>query len=886
MIRNGFLLIILLFTISFNIFALTQKEQEFFNAIKENKYESQLKNLLRYKMDLNATNEKGLTPLLYAIECNNERAVRVLLEYNDVNIEAKLPDDFADYPYINKVEGDSFNIGGATPLMFAIFKSNPRIVKQLIDKGANVKARDNEGTPVFLYACGFGNGNIIRMLLVKDRTLVNDKTSNGNINGLHYAASLNNLETINFLIKNVDMNINDRDSNGCTALYYAAYYAKKEAYNLLIKLGANKDIGDNYGVKPEYVLSGGSSAVDLENNQEENNNSLTNTYEENMFIARTIQTSDTNALRNIMMYSNFNMNDVIIAYDTPLTYAIHLGKDDMVNQLFRYKMSGTNIINIETSFIPAEEVYFDESTNGIEFTGNVYLGNASPLQYAIFKGNTNIINTLLKLGADINRKDSLGNNALMYAASYGSAEVIDTLLNYSSNSYRVVDIYGDTPLHNAAALGNTNTLIALMNRTPININAQNIDGNTPLHFAVKNHNSNTYRFLLLKGADYTIKNYDGKTASDLLYGDGVESIESIISNNLNTNNVITNDIITNEIITNDIMTNNGSYSNFYTNEKLNNSKASNDLYGNTNFNNMNDTNNNTILTNSYYNMQYNNNIFDEVKVMQVNNFADDLIYEYSDDKTLDDENDDYVEPDTDDDYSHIYETSKPLFDAIYNGNIEEMLKAISNGVDINSRNEEGFTPLLYAINYDQLEAMKALLSYSNVIDIEMSLNNYTNVYSVKGENFSGEVLFNGTTPLQYAIFKGNTNAVNLLIESGSDMRKKDYNGYCSLFYASAFSNPDMIHFLLSKDSSLTREKSLSGRSVMHFAAMYGNNNAISYYLSNTFLSINAQDNDGNTPLHYANEKGYATTIELLVKSGAKTDIKNNEGLIASDLLKK
>ena len=118
------------------------------------------------------------------------------------------------------------------------------------------------------------------------------------------------------------------------------------------------------------------------------------------------------------------------------------------------------------------------------------------------------------------------------------------------------------------------------------------------------------------------------------------------------------------------------------------------------------------------------------------------------------------------------------------------------------------------------------------------------------------------------------------------MIKKDYNGYCSLFYASAFSAPDMIHFLLSKDSSLTKEKSLSGRTVMHFAAMYGNNSAISYYLSNTFLSINAQDNDGNTPLHYANEKGYATTIELLIKSGAKTDIKNNAGLIASDLLKK
>ncbi|PPS20615.1 ankyrin repeat domain-containing protein [Brachyspira murdochii] len=866
MIKNGFLFIILLFTISFNIFALTQKEEEFFNAVKENKYESQLKNLLRYKIDLNATNEMGLTPLLYAIECGNERAVRVLLEYSEVNIEYKLPDDFADYPYINRYEGDSFNIGGATPLMFAIFKGNSRIVKQLIDKNANVKAKDNEGTSVFLYACGFGDGNIIRMLLVKDRTLVNDKTLNSNINGLHYAASLNNLETINFLIKNVDMNINDRDLNGCTALYYAAYHGKREAYNLLIKLGANKDIGDNYGVKPEYILSGGSSAVDLgTDNNEENNNSFTNTYEENMSIIRTIQESDTNALRNIMMYSNFNMNSVIIAYETPLTYAIHLGKDDMVNELLKYRIDNTNIINIETSFIPRDDLYFNESR--AEFTGYVYLYNASPLQYSIFKGNTNIINTLLKLGADINRKDSLGNNALMYAASYGSAEVIDTLLNYSSNSYRVVDIYGDTPLHNAALLGNTNTLTALMNRTPININVQNIDGNTPLHLAVKNHNTNTYRFLLLKGADYTIKNYDGKTASDLLYGDGVESIESIISNNINTNNISTNNVY---------------YSNFYTNEKLNDAKSNNDLYGNTNLNNIDNTNNN-ILTNSYNNMPY-NNTFDEVKAVPANIFSDDLIYEYSDDKTIDDKNDDdYVEPDADDDYSHIYEASKPLFDAIYNGNIEEMLKAISNGIDINSRNEEGFTPLLYAINYDKLEAIKALLSYSNIIDIEMPLNNYTNIYSVKGKNFSGEVLFNGTTPLQYAVYKGNTNAVNLLIENGADTKKKDYNGYCSLFYASAFSDANMIHFLLTKDPSLTREKSLSGRTVMHFSALYGNDEAISYYLSNTFLSINAKDNEGNTPLHCACEKGYSSTINLLVQRGAKTDMRNNEGLTPADI---
>ena len=118
------------------------------------------------------------------------------------------------------------------------------------------------------------------------------------------------------------------------------------------------------------------------------------------------------------------------------------------------------------------------------------------------------------------------------------------------------------------------------------------------------------------------------------------------------------------------------------------------------------------------------------------------------------------------------------------------------------------------------------------------------------------------------------------------MKKKDYNGYSSLFYASAFCNPDMINFLLEKDSSLTKEKSLSGRTVIHYAAMYGNDDAISYYLSNTFLSINAKDNDGNTPLHYAIEKGYNSTVTLLVRRGARMDIENNAGITASDLLKK
>ncbi|TXJ37405.1 ankyrin repeat domain-containing protein [Brachyspira pilosicoli] len=790
MIRNIFLLIILLFSVNFNIYAINQKESELFLAIKEKKNERDLREILKYRVNFSATNEMGLTPLLYTIECNNKRALRVLLEYSDVNIEYRLHDDFAAYPFVNKYEGDSVNIGGATPLMFAIFKNNSKAVKELIDKGANVRAKDNEGNSVFLYACGFGDSNIIRMLLQKDKVIVNDRTSNGNLNGLHYAAAFNNLNTINFLVKNVDMNINDRDSNGCTALYYAAYYQKQDAYNLLIKLGANKDIADNYGVTPEYILSGESSAIDLENKEDNN----TNTYNENMFIARVIQTSDTNALRDIMMYSNFNMNSIIMAYETPLTYAIHLDKYDMVDELLSYRKNNTNIINIETSYIPADEVYFNEDR--AEFRGNVYLGDVSPLQYAIFKNNTNIINTLLHYGADINRKDSLGDNALMYAARFSSAEVIDTILNYSSNSYRVVDIYGNTPLHNASSLGNTNALIALMNRTPININIQNVNGDTPLHLAVKNNNSNTYRFLLLKGADYTIKNYDGKTASDLLYGDSIENIM-------------------------------GSFS---------------------------DTN--IYSTNSYNNLN-------TIQANNVNNIMEDFLYD-----NMPDDDASYYKKENNE-YQSAQLESKILFDAIYKDDAALIHNAISNTIDINVRNSEGFTPLLYAIHYDKTNALNTLLSYTDKIDINKTLDNYTNYYSKKGINFSGELIFDKTTPLEYAIFKGNIDIVSMLMDSNADIYMEDSKGYNGIFYASAFGDYALLNKILQKYPTIYNFKSSNGDSVLHIAASYGNNNAISFYLYNTFLSINTKNNEGKTPLDLANENGYSNTVDYLIKSGAK-----------------
>ena len=219
-------------------------------------------------------------------------------------------------------------------------------------------------------------------------------------------------------------------------------------------------------------------------------------------------------------------------------------------------------------------------------------------------------------------------------------------------------------------------------------------------------------------------------------------------------------------------------------------------------------------------------------------------------------------------YAHQLE-SKILFDAIYKDDAALIHNAISNTVDLNTRNPEGFTPLLYAIHYDKTNALNILLSYTNKIDINKTLDNYTNYYSKKGINFSGELVFDKTTPLEYAIFKGNINIVSMLMDNNADIYLEDSKGYNGIFYASAFGDYALINKILQKYPSIYNFKNSNGDSVLHIAASYGNNNAISFYLYNTFLSINTKNNEGKTPLDLANEKGYTNTVDYLIKGGAK-----------------
>ena len=127
-------------------------------------------------------------------------------------------------------------IEGATPLIFAIFYRDLGIMKQLLDNVADPYIKNENGRNSFLWACGVGNVDVIKMLVEFDSDLVNSLNVYGS-NGLHIAAGSNNVEVFEYLVNDLGIDVNSTNEYGNRVLYYAE---KDETIEKLKELGAEE----------------------------------------------------------------------------------------------------------------------------------------------------------------------------------------------------------------------------------------------------------------------------------------------------------------------------------------------------------------------------------------------------------------------------------------------------------------------------------------------------------------------------------------------------------------------------------------------------------------------------------------------------------------------
>ncbi|HEV2601147.1 MAG TPA: ankyrin repeat domain-containing protein [Candidatus Babeliales bacterium] len=202
-----------------------------------------------------------------------------------------------------------------------------------------------------------------------------------------------------------------------------------------------------------------------------------------------------------------------------------------------------------------------------------------------------------------------------------------------------------------------------------------------------------------------------------------------------------------------------------------------------------------------------------------------------------------------------------LFDAISDQNaIEQIKKILAKGVDINIRNEDGQTPLIYAAKMGKLDVVQFLVAQGADINIQDQL---------------------GRTSLMYAIKLSKLDVVKFLIEKGAAVDVQDIGNDTALTYAVQRGSLDVLQLLSTKGATVNIQNR-QGWTPLMYAGLAGKIDVIGYLIQRG-ADLNATDNVGDTALIQNIRRGKLSSVYALVEGGADINSKDKDGKTAINI---
>ncbi len=454
-----------------------------------------LKLLVEHGADVNVQDAQENTPLHEAIE----KGKSLFLYLGTEGAPEIKEDNTAIVEFLLKSGADPNipNKRGETPIFYVRTFSDAKL---LLQYGANVHVKDKEGTPLIVKEAASSKPAVAYIeFLIKQGADVNAKDANGR-SPLYFAVYHLNEELLELLLKNgADPYVVDNDN---TSILRVAFWArnlykdspewKQKAEKMIIKLlkildlkkiaKVDKEYETNYGIIKAIIDNGlyditkymfEKMGFDPLYTDEEGNNLL-------HIVAKAAPYQDQHKITEYLIQKGVPVNAKNNDGITPLLYAVEENAATPENYELGKKAFEIIRLLVEAGADPnvGKEDYYDE------------VKNKTPLMYAAQKMYApededegpaiayKIIKLLLDAGADPNLKDSAGKTALHYLA--------------------------DSEVPHPKAL-------EYLLQVGANINAQDNNGDTPLHWAIRKKRYDLVKMLVEAGADKTIKNYRKKT---------------------------------------------------------------------------------------------------------------------------------------------------------------------------------------------------------------------------------------------------------------------------------------------------------------------------------------------------------------------------------------
>jgi WD40 repeat protein/ankyrin repeat protein/tetratricopeptide (TPR) repeat protein len=258
----------------------------------------------------------------------------------------------------------------------------------------------------------------------------------------------------------------------------------------------------------------------------------------------------------------------------------------------------------------------------------------------------------------------------------------------------------------------------------------------------------------------------------------------------------------------------------------------------------------------------------------------------------------------------------PLRYAAQFGNIPIMEALLDAHVDIEIKDQAGFTPVEAAVAADQADSIRFLISRGASPDptdatgkhpLEMAAASgksrcvralldggarpdlsSSGMAALHSAAFRGNLEMctdlvehganvnlasrdgRGLTPLRMALLGGRTEIARYLLEHGADERARDREGHIALHAAVLNSNADMVRVLLARGSDVD-SPDRDGRTPLHYAVLKADLPTAALLLERGAKVGTANRRDGSTPLHGACALRQVELVRLLLDHGARWD---------------
>jgi len=232
----------------------------------------------------------------------------------------------------------------------------------------------------------------------------------------------------------------------------------------------------------------------------------------------------------------------------------------------------------------------------------------------------------------------------------------------------------------------------------------------------------------------------------------------------------------------------------------------------------------------------------------------------------------------------------PLHWAAQVGSVENVLKFLSQGIDVDELDHHGSTPLMYAARAGQEATFQVLREHGANVHLVDQKGETLLHYAALGGKFSIFKLLlqakldphvqnnNGLTPFRNAVSVGANQIISILLEQGVDLNQRlPADGVDVLQLASKNGHHKTVELLITQGVVIRPSGTITlERSALQWAALNGHHQVVRTLLDHK-VPVDERDVDGNTPLILGSRQGHLNVVTVLLENNALANFRNKTG---------